>query len=91
MFSVRHPSWRYSAVGRYGGALKDVAVQELAATVIRAILERNDLAPDAVDDVILGNCYPNSEAPALAYATVYPLATVLRILIAQVLALVLCG
>jgi acetyl-CoA C-acetyltransferase len=54
-----------TAVGRYGGALKDVPVQELAATVIRAILERNNLAPEAVDDVILGNCYPNSEAPAL--------------------------
>jgi acetyl-CoA C-acetyltransferase len=54
-----------TAVGRYGGALKDVSVQELAATVIRAILERNNLAPEAVDDVILGNCYPNSEAPAL--------------------------
>jgi len=32
-----------------------------------------------------------SEAPTLAYATVYPLATLLRILVAQVLALVLCG
>jgi len=33
----------------------------------------------------------NSEAPALAYATVYPLTTLLRILVAQVLTLVLCG
>jgi putative transport protein len=33
----------------------------------------------------------NSEAPALSYATVYPLTTLLRILIAQVLALTLCG
>jgi putative transport protein len=33
----------------------------------------------------------NSEAPALAYATVYPLTTLLRILVAQVLVLVLCG
>jgi putative transport protein len=33
----------------------------------------------------------NSEAPSLAYATVYPLTTVLRILVAQVLTLVLCG
>jgi putative transport protein len=32
-----------------------------------------------------------SEAPTLAYATVYPLTTLLRILVAQVLALVLCG
>jgi putative transport protein len=33
----------------------------------------------------------NSEAPALAYATVYPLTTLLRILVAQVLALTLCA
>ncbi|HZL89888.1 MAG TPA: putative transporter [Pirellulaceae bacterium] len=32
-----------------------------------------------------------SESPTLAYATVYPLTTLLRILVAQVLALVLCG
>jgi putative transport protein len=32
-----------------------------------------------------------SEAPTLAYVTVYPLATLLRILVAQLLALLLCG
>jgi putative transport protein len=32
-----------------------------------------------------------SEAPTLAYATVYPLATLLRIFVAQVLALAFCG
>jgi putative transport protein len=33
----------------------------------------------------------SSEAPALAYSTVYPLATLLRIFVAQVLTLLLCG
>ena len=32
-----------------------------------------------------------SEAPAVAYATVYPLTMLLRIMTAQVLAVVLCG
>ena len=32
-----------------------------------------------------------SESPTLAYATVYPLTTLLRILIAQLMALLLCG
>jgi putative transport protein len=32
-----------------------------------------------------------SEAPTVAYATVYPLTTLMRILTAQVLAVVLCG
>ena len=38
---------------------------ELAATVIRALAERASLAPDEPDDVILGQCYPNGEAPAI--------------------------
>jgi putative transport protein len=33
----------------------------------------------------------HSDAPSLAYATVYPLTTLLRILVAQVLVLLLCG
>ncbi len=32
-----------------------------------------------------------SEAPTLAYATVYPLTTLLRIFVAPLLALLLCG
>ena len=52
-------------VGRFGGALKDVSAQELAATVIRALVERTGVDPGEIGDVILGQCYPNGEAPAL--------------------------
>ncbi|MQA04825.1 MAG: acetyl-CoA C-acyltransferase [Streptosporangiales bacterium] len=52
-------------VGRYGGALRQVSAQELAATVIRAVVERSGIAPDRVDDVILGNAYPSGEFPAI--------------------------
>ena len=52
-------------VGGYGGAFRDVTAATLAATVIRAVLDRTGIAPDAVDDVILGQCYPNGEAPAI--------------------------
>ncbi|RBY80571.1 acetyl-CoA C-acyltransferase [Geodermatophilus sp. TF02-6] len=52
-------------VGGFGGSLRDVPVQELAATVIRAVVERTGLAPEAVDDVLLGHCYPTMDAPAL--------------------------
>ncbi len=52
-------------VGRYGGALSGFAAQELAATVIRAVLERSDLSGAAVDDVILGHGYPGGENPAV--------------------------
>src|ERR671924_1816689 len=41
-------------VGRYGGALKDVRPDDLAALVIRTLVERNALDPARVEDVILG-------------------------------------
>ena len=54
-----------TAVGAFGGMFRDVPVQDLAATVIRAVLDRTGLDPERVDDVVLGQGYPNGEAPAL--------------------------
>ncbi len=54
-----------TAVGRYGGVLRTVSPQELGATVIRAILDRTGLDPEAIDDVILGTGYPSGESPSL--------------------------
>ena len=52
-------------VGRYGGVLRDLTAADLAVTVVRALLDRTGLPPEAIDDVILGQCYPSAEAPAL--------------------------
>ncbi|GLY77394.1 acetyl-CoA C-acetyltransferase [Actinoallomurus iriomotensis] len=52
-------------VGRYGGALRDVGVAELAATAIRALVARTGIEPAEVSDVILGQGYPNGESPAI--------------------------
>ena len=41
-------------VGRYGGALASVRPDDLAATVIKALVERTGVEPEAVDDVIFG-------------------------------------
>jgi acetyl-CoA acetyltransferase family protein len=42
--------------GRYGGALASVRPDDLAATVVRALLERNPgLDPKRIDDVYFGN------------------------------------
>ena len=54
-----------TAVGGYGGVFRDVPATDLAATVIGAVLERTGVPVDAVDDVLLGQCYPNGEAPAI--------------------------
>jgi 3-oxoadipyl-CoA thiolase len=41
-------------IGRYGGALATVRPDDLAATVIRAVVERSGIDPGLVEDVILG-------------------------------------
>ena len=51
-------------VGRYGGALRDIPAPTLAAGLIQELVRRG-LPPDAVDDVLLGQCYPSAEAPAI--------------------------
>ncbi len=52
-------------VGGYGGQFRDVEVTTLAATALRALIDRSGLDPSAVEDVILGQGYPNGEAPAI--------------------------
>lgn len=42
-------------VGRYGGALSSVRPDDLAALVIKDVVEKAGLDPAAVDEVILGN------------------------------------
>ncbi|HYI15068.1 MAG TPA: acetyl-CoA C-acetyltransferase, partial [Thermomicrobiales bacterium] len=41
-------------IGRYGGALKDVRPDDLAALVIGALLERTGIEPGVIEDVIFG-------------------------------------
>ncbi|MCI0794544.1 MAG: acetyl-CoA C-acetyltransferase [Chloroflexi bacterium] len=54
-----------TAVGSFGGALKDISAAELASTVIKETLDRSGLDPTKVDDVILGHGYPSGENPAI--------------------------
>jgi acetyl-CoA acetyltransferase family protein len=54
-----------TAVGGFGGVLRDVPPAALAATVIEELMRRTSLPADAVDEVLLGQCYPNGEAPAI--------------------------
>lgn len=52
-------------VGRAGGVFKDVPVATLAATVLAGLVERSGLDPAEIDDVVMGQGYPNGEAPAI--------------------------
>jgi acetyl-CoA C-acetyltransferase len=50
-------------VGRFGGVLREVPAAALAARVIAELVRRAGLSD--VDDVLLGQCYPSAEAPAI--------------------------
>ena len=41
-------------IGRYGGALANSRPDDLAAHVVRAAVDRNDLPEDVIDEVFMG-------------------------------------
>ncbi len=52
-------------IGRYGGVFRSQSAVDLGVAALTGLLDRTGVPPDAVQDVILGHCYPNSEAPAI--------------------------
>jgi acetyl-CoA C-acetyltransferase len=52
-------------VGAFGGALRPVPVEELGATVARAIVQRTRLDPARIDDVVFAQSYTNGETPCI--------------------------
>src|SRR4029078_3141439 len=43
-----------TAIGKFGGTLAKTPAPDLGATVIRALLEKSGVKPDAVSEVIMG-------------------------------------
>ena len=43
-----------SPVGKYGGALKDVRVDDMSATILQALIDRTKVDPATIDDVFWG-------------------------------------
>ncbi|NLB29246.1 MAG: acetyl-CoA C-acetyltransferase, partial [Clostridiales bacterium] len=58
-----------TAVGSIGGALKDVAPEELARVVIQGSLDRSGIDPKEIDEVIMGHCRQSSDNPNIARIT----------------------
>lgn len=54
-----------TAVGTFGGALRDVAVEDLGATVAKAVVTRSGIDPERLDDVVFAQSYANSEVPCV--------------------------
>jgi len=52
-------------IGRYGGMFKSLTAVDLGVAALKGLLERTGIPPEAVEDVILGHCYPSAEAPAI--------------------------
>jgi acetyl-CoA C-acetyltransferase len=54
-----------TAIGGYGGVLKSLTAAELGVSALTGLLGRTGIDPAVVDDVILGHCYPTTDAPAI--------------------------
>jgi acetyl-CoA C-acetyltransferase len=52
-------------VGRYGGALASLSATDLASGLLGELVRRTGLQEGEVDDVVLGQCYPSGESPAI--------------------------
>jgi acetyl-CoA C-acetyltransferase len=52
-------------VGTFGGSLKDLPVEDLAATVVKAVVEGSGVDPTRIDDVVFAQSYANSEVPCI--------------------------
>ncbi len=48
-----------TAVGRFGGTIRDFRAQDLQAIVIKAVMEKTALDADLIDEVVVGNCHYN--------------------------------
>jgi len=49
-------------VGRFGGAFKDFSASDLGAVAIKAALERVNIAPEDVDELVIGNVLQSAES-----------------------------
>lgn len=52
-------------IGRYNGMFASLTAVELGVAALQGLLTRTGVAPGAVEDVVVGHCYPSMEAPAI--------------------------
>ena len=52
-------------VGAFGGSLRDVPVETLGSTVVKAVIKRTGIDPSRIEDVVLAQSYANSETPCV--------------------------
>jgi acetyl-CoA C-acetyltransferase len=52
-------------VGTFGGSLRSVPVEDLAAAVVKAVVERSGVDPERIEDVCFAQSYANAETPCV--------------------------
>jgi acetyl-CoA C-acetyltransferase len=52
-------------VGLFGGILRPLPVEDLAASVVSQVLTRSKVDPGRIDDVVFAQSYANSETPCI--------------------------
>jgi acetyl-CoA C-acetyltransferase len=54
-----------TAVGGFGGSLRALRAEDLAARVVEAVVARSAVDPGLIEDVVFAQSYANSEAPCI--------------------------
>ena len=52
-------------IGKFGGALSTLSAVDLAVKVIHAVLDKTQIDPHSLDEVIIAQSYASSEAPCI--------------------------
>lgn len=52
-------------VGAFGGSLRPLRAEDLAALVVKEVVARSGVDPSVIEDVVLAQSYANSEAPCI--------------------------
>jgi len=54
-----------TGIGAFGGALRPLRAEDLAAKVIEEVVNRSGIDPGRIDEVVMAQSYANSEAPCI--------------------------
>ena len=52
-------------IGKFGGSLASLKAADLAAHIMRAVLDKSGLPQERIDEVVVSQSYQSSEAPCI--------------------------
>ena len=54
-----------SPIGKFGGAFRDLPVEDLGAAVVKSVVDRAGIDPKLIEDLVFAQSYANSETPCI--------------------------